>query len=1051
MKTSKLISGIVSALLVATSLPAALPSSAAGETYRLNGAGQHKGTGPDGYSYEIWAADTSQPSSMTLGKNGAFSTEWNCAGPQGNFLARRGIDMGSTKTYQQYGSIECDFDVDWSAGSSGNSRICIYGWTQNPLVEYYIVEDWKNWCPPNGSPGAGSPLGNFTLDGAKYYIYKENRNSYTIEGNKPFVQYFSVRSSGRTKGTISVSKHFEAWEAKGLQMGKMYEVAFNVEGWESSGRATVNKNTMYLNGIPYGKDSTDDDPRPITTTTPTVTPTVEPDANGYYFSTDFESGRGSWEGRGNVTLTSSTGYNNTKGILVSDRSSEWNGAAIELDPNAFNAGETYSFGVMAMQNTDSSATMKLSLQYSGSSGTVYDEVATAKASKGQWVSVANPSYTIPAGATDLLLYIETTDSLADLYVDNAFAAKSGTKPSVVPSTSTPVTSTSDPVVSKTDKIKIMPAGDSITFGMGDDGGYRKFLDYFLKEKGYTNVDFVGPEGSNSASFSYNGKTVTYDDNHAGYSGYTIKQHAGGWSNNSGLYETLKNNDAVKKADPDIILLIIGTNDMTANRSMSECEDDLHTLLDYMLGDMSSDGMIFLSTIPELSAFGGGDNTQKIANYNSLVKKVAQEYSNSGKHVTFADIHGCLNGTADLGDGIHPNKTGYEKMGKYWAGVIDEYISASSDPAVQPSTGIRGDTNQDGVVDVFDLIPLRKGIMAVMAGSGKAAPNSDVNGDNDVSIADLVTLKQFLLGKIDKFPEAAVTTTTTAPRVTTTTTTKPVSQGQNLNAQIRQDMTTSVPSGNEQSNKCKVEKKTYNCKFTGGQKSCNVILPPNYNSSKQYPVMYVLHGIGGNEDSMVSGMGVQELLAGLISNGKAEEMIIVLPSQYTSKNGSQGGGFGINQEVCEAYDNFLYDISDSLIPFIEANYPVKTGRENRAITGVSLGGREAIYIGLMRPDLFAYVGGACPAPGITPGSDMFMTHPGCMQESEMKFRDVGPEPNVFFITGGTNDSVVGTFPKQYSDILTRNGVDHVYQSIPGGGHGDNSVKPHLYTFFRYAFK
>ncbi|WP_295081228.1 glycoside hydrolase family 11 protein [Ruminococcus sp.] len=273
----------------------------------------------------------------------------------------------------------------------------------------------------------------------------------------------------------------------------------------------------------------------------------------------------------------------------------------------------------------------------------------------------------------------------------------------------------------------------------------------------------------------------------------------------------------------------------------------------------------------------------------------------------------------------------------------------------------------------------------------------------------------------------------------------------LNAKIRMDMPTSVPGGVEKSGACKVEKKTYNCKYTGGQKSCNVILPPNYSASKQYPVMYVLHGIGGDENSMVSGMGVQELLAGLIAKGEAEEMIIVLPSQYTSKNGNGGGGFGINQETCEAYDNFLYDISDSLIPFIESNYSVKTGRENRAITGFSMGGREAIYIGLMRPDLFGYVGGACPAPGITPGKDMFMEHPGCMQESEMKFRNIGPEPAVFMITGGTNDSVVGTFPQQYSEILTRNGVEHVYQSIPGGGHGADSVKPHLYTFMRYAFK
>ena len=271
----------------------------------------------------------------------------------------------------------------------------------------------------------------------------------------------------------------------------------------------------------------------------------------------------------------------------------------------------------------------------------------------------------------------------------------------------------------------------------------------------------------------------------------------------------------------------------------------------------------------------------------------------------------------------------------------------------------------------------------------------------------------------------------------------------LNAKIKGDMPTTVPSGVEKSSQCKVEKKTYNCKFTGKQKTCNVILPPNYDPSKKYPVMFILHGIMGSENDMVSGMGVQELMTGLMSSGQAEEFIAVTPNMFTSK--TMNSPSGINQQTCAEYDNFLYDVSESLLPFIQENYSVKTGRENTAITGFSMGGREAIYCGIMRPDLFGYVGGACPAPGITPGSDMFMTHPGCMQESEMKFRNVGPEPAVFMITGGTNDSVVGTFPKQYSDILTKNGVEHVYQSIPGGGHGAESVKPHLYTFMRYAFK
>ena len=263
------------------------------------------------------------------------------------------------------------------------------------------------------------------------------------------------------------------------------------------------------------------------------------------------------------------------------------------------------------------------------------------------------------------------------------------------------------------------------------------------------------------------------------------------------------------------------------------------------------------------------------------------------------------------------------------------------------------------------------------------------------------------------------------------------------------MPTTVPGGVEKSSQCKVEKKTYMCKFTGKQKTCNVILPPNYNSSKKYPVMFVLHGIMGSENDMVSGMGVQELMTGLMTSGKAEEFIVVTPNMFTSK--TMNGPSGIDQQTCAEYDNFLYDVTESLLPFIKENYSVKEGRENTAITGFSMGGREAIYCGIMRPDVFGYVGGACPAPGITPGSDMFMTHPGCMQESELKFRNVGPEPAVFMITGGTNDSVVGTFPKQYSDILTRNGVEHVYQSIPGGGHGAESVKPHLYTFMRYAFK
>ena len=234
-----------------------------------------------------------------------------------------------------------------------------------------------------------------------------------------------------------------------------------------------------------------------------------------------------------------------------------------------------------------------------------------------------------------------------------------------------------------DTVKIMPVGDSITFGMGEDGGYRKYLDVALKEKNI-NFDMVGPEGPDTASFNYNGQRVTYDNNHAGYSGFQIKEEPS-WAQQQGtsgsLYNKLKNNNAVKKYQPDIILLIIGTNDMTANRSMDACASDLRALVDYMLADMPSGGVVFMGSIPEFTAYGG--NAQRVANYNNTVKQVAESYASAGKNVKFADVHGSMNGTADLGgDQLHPNGSGYSKMGKFWAETIADYLGGGSS---QPQT------------------------------------------------------------------------------------------------------------------------------------------------------------------------------------------------------------------------------------------------------------------------------------------------------------------------------------------------------------------------------
>ena len=195
-------------------------------------------TGYEGnYAYELWKdyGDTS----MTLKGNGLFECWWQNIG---NVLFRKGVKWDCTKTYSQLGNITVNYGVDYQP--NGNSYLCVYGWCRNPLVEYYIVDCWGTWRPP----GANSK-GTIYVDGAAYDVYETTRyNQPSIDGNTTFQQYWSVRQDKRTSGTISVTEHFKAWEHMGMRMGVMYEAAFNVEGYQSSGWADVYKLDITVGG-----------------------------------------------------------------------------------------------------------------------------------------------------------------------------------------------------------------------------------------------------------------------------------------------------------------------------------------------------------------------------------------------------------------------------------------------------------------------------------------------------------------------------------------------------------------------------------------------------------------------------------------------------------------------------------------------------------------------------------------------------------------------------------------------------------------------------------
>ena len=183
-------------------------------------------TGKQGdYYYEYWKDNGT--GTMTLGDGCNFSCQW---GSVGNILFRKGIRPGSRKQVVTYSA---------EYKPTGNSYLSIYGWFKNPLVEYYIIESWGSWKPPGGAAKA-----SVATDSGTYDIYQNQRTGPSIEGNKTFMQYWSVRRAKRTSGVITCANHFDAWEKAGMKIGTFYEVSFNVEAYQSGGGSADVKVSM---------------------------------------------------------------------------------------------------------------------------------------------------------------------------------------------------------------------------------------------------------------------------------------------------------------------------------------------------------------------------------------------------------------------------------------------------------------------------------------------------------------------------------------------------------------------------------------------------------------------------------------------------------------------------------------------------------------------------------------------------------------------------------------------------------------------------------------
>lgn len=236
---------------------------------------------------------------------------------------------------------------------------------------------------------------------------------------------------------------------------------------------------------------------------------------------------------------------------------------------------------------------------------------------------------------------------------------------------------------------------------------------------------------------------------------------------------------------------------------------------------------------------------------------------------------------------------------------------------------------------------------------------------------------------------------------------------------------------------KIDTVTYPSKTVGTNRRALIYTPPGYSNKKKYPVLYLLHGIGGDEKEWLNGGAPQVILDNLYANNRLQPMIVVMPNGRAMKDDRPIGNIFDSAKV-QAFANFEKDLLNDLIPFIEKKFPVHKDRENRAIAGLSMGGGQSLNFGLGNLDKFAWVGGFSSAPN-TKRPEELVPNP---EEAKQKLK-------LLWISCGDNDGLI-PFSQRTHDYLFQKNVPHVYYIEPGV-HDFKVWKNGLYMFSQFLFK
>jgi enterochelin esterase-like enzyme len=236
---------------------------------------------------------------------------------------------------------------------------------------------------------------------------------------------------------------------------------------------------------------------------------------------------------------------------------------------------------------------------------------------------------------------------------------------------------------------------------------------------------------------------------------------------------------------------------------------------------------------------------------------------------------------------------------------------------------------------------------------------------------------------------------------------------------------------------KIDSIIYVSKTVGTNRKALIYTPPGYSKDKKYPVLYLLHGIGGDEKEWLTGGQPQVLLDNLYEEKKIEPMIVVMPNGRAMKDDRAVGNI-MEPEKVQAFATFEKDLLIDLIPFIEKTYHVFTDREHRAIAGLSMGGGQSLNFGLGNLDTFSWIGGFSSAPNTKPPAEL-LPHP---DEALKKLK-------LLWISCGADDGLI-SFSLRTHKYLQETDVPHILYIMPGV-HDFKVWKTSLYLFSQLIFK